>query len=124
MVPARKLSVVIGLGTVVAAGAFAADWDFREFADCIAESGAKYYGTHWCPYCARQNRMFGSDWRYLPYVECSPPNSRETLPRCDHVDGYPTWIFADGRRLSGVLSVDTLSARTGCELRQKDYFVD
>ena len=104
--------------------AIAADPDFRMFAACINESGAKYYGAHWCKYCGKQNRMFGEAVRYLPYVECSARGSRKQLPHCSHINGYPTWIFANGKRRSAVLSYSQLEQYTGCQLKPKDYFVD
>ncbi|MDP7455542.1 MAG: hypothetical protein QGF62_03090, partial [Gammaproteobacteria bacterium] len=48
---------------------FAHAGEMDQFAKCISESGARYYGTHWCPVCARQNAMFGSAWKKLPYIE-------------------------------------------------------
>ena len=121
----HALSVAISAVVILAGGVAAAtNWDLREFAECISASGARYYGTHWCPYCAKQNALFGENVRYLPYVECSPPGSREKLRRCSHIEGYPTWIFADGSSRSGVLSLKSLATQTGCQLREKSYFVD
>jgi hypothetical protein len=122
----RKRTGILALvaGLLMSTAAFATDWDMRGFVDCLSSSGAKYYGAHWCPYCARQNRMFGRDARYLPYIECSAPGSRRELSRCRHIAAYPTWRFADGQVRTGVLSFQTLGALTGCELREKSYFVD
>ena len=104
--------------------AIAADMDERAFAECISDSGARYYGTHWCPYCKKQNALFGEDARYLPYVECSPKGSREQLKRCKNIGGYPTWVFPGIGERSGVQSFAELERYTGCTLEPKDYFVD
>ena len=102
----------------------AENWDIEGFARCIADSGAKYYGAHWCPKCAKQNAMFGSYARYLPYIECAQRGSRKQLARCRHIEGYPTWVFPNGRTLRGARSFDSLSQNTGCQLQEKNYFID
>ena len=87
------------------------------FAQCIYDSGAKFYGTFWCPHCQDQKKDFGSSKKYLPYVECSNPDNSQTQICIDKkIEGYPTWIFADGTSLSGRLSLETLSDKTQCAL--------
>lgn len=88
------------------------------FAQCLESSGAKFYGTFWCPHCQDQKKDFGSSKKYLPYVECSSKNGKEQLPICKEagIEGYPTWIFADGSELSGRLSLDVLAEKTQCVL--------
>ena len=104
--------------------ATAASVDLKAFADCISASGAKYYAAYWCPYCKKQNAMFDKDWVFLPYVECSARPGRKQLSRCSHIDGYPTWIFADGTRRSSVLSYQQLESYTGCKLEENNRFID
>lgn len=91
---------------------------YDAFATCLGEKGAKFYGAFWCPHCQNQKRMFGSSVDLLPYVECSAPDAQSQLPICNEkkITGYPTWIFADGSRLSGEIPLETLSAKTGCPL--------
>jgi len=88
------------------------------FAQCIADSGATYYGAFWCPHCQAQNRLFGNSKQYLPYVECSTPDGRGQTDVCieQEIASYPTWEFADGERFTGELTLAQLSERTGCEL--------
>ncbi|MFA6251331.1 MAG: hypothetical protein WC603_01760 [Candidatus Paceibacterota bacterium] len=90
------------------------------FAQCLKTSGAEFYGTFWCPHCQSQKKMFGSSKQYLPYIECSTPDRREQLPICKDkgIEGYPTWIFSDGSRLSGELPLETLAEKTQCVLPQ------
>jgi hypothetical protein len=90
--------------------------EMDNFAKCISKSGAKYYRTWWCPYCAEQNKMFGSAERYLPSVECSKQGSREKLDRCVDVPGFPTWVFKDGGQTSGTLPLSLLAEFTHCPL--------
>lgn len=88
------------------------------FAQCIADSGATFYGTFWCPHCQNQKAMFGSSAKLLPYVECSTPDGKSQLPICTEagIEGYPTWQFADGTRKGGVMELADLSETTGCPL--------
>lgn len=90
-------------------------------AQCIADSGATFYGAFWCPHCQAQKEMFGKSSELLPYLECSTPDGQGQLPVCEDagIEGYPTWEFADGERLSGVVELDTLAERTGCALPQE-----
>lgn len=85
-------------------------------AGCLAAKGAVFYGTSWCPQCARQRRSFGASAAELPYVECSVNGTRQETAHCaaKGIRAYPTWVFPDGRRQSGVLSVETLARVTGC----------
>lgn len=97
---------------------------YDALAQCIAKSGATFYGASWCPHCAAQKTKFGTGAQYLPYVECALPNGvtnagggGEAQVCVDHdIIQYPTWVFADGSRLVGVQTPQTLAAKTGCAL--------
>lgn len=95
---------------------------YDDFASCIAESGAKYYGAFWCPVCKNQEALFGRSAKLLPRVECSTPDGRGQLPVCTEagVDAYPMWIFPDGERSTGLQSFEILSEKTSCPLPQND----
>lgn len=88
-----------------------------DFAKCLTEKGAKFYGAYWCPHCTNQKDAFGSSIQYVKYLECAT-SSGQTI-ECDAagIKSYPTWIFADGSRLSGELPFETLAAKTGCTLK-------
>ena len=88
------------------------------FAECLKDKGATFYGAFWCPHCQAQKALFGKSKSKLPYVECSSADGQSQLPVCKEkkIEGYPTWIFADGSRLSGEVSLDDLASTTGCTL--------
>jgi hypothetical protein len=88
------------------------------FAQCLADKGAIFYGAFWCSHCQNQKAMFGKSARLLPYVECSTPDGRGQLPLCTEkkIEGYPTWVFPDGSRESGEVSLARLAEKTGCTL--------
>ena len=108
-------------GLAVISGGAQAKGEYDTFATCLAEKGAKFYGAFWCPNCAAQKELFAASAKKLPYVECSPPNRRGQYAVCRDagIERYPTWEFPDGSRQEGVLSLETLSEKTGCAL-QKD----
>jgi hypothetical protein len=92
--------------------------EYDAFAKCLNEKGAVFYGAFWCPHCQNQKTMFGKSAKYLNYVECSTPDGRSQLPVCQEagIDGYPTWKFADGSRLTGEIPLGALAEKTGCKL--------
>lgn len=89
---------------------------YDTFAQCIADSGATFYGAFWCPHCQAQKAMFGKSAKLLPYVECSEPDGTGQLQVCidKKIEGYPAWIFADGSRESGQQTLEELAAKTSC----------
>ncbi|MEK7514750.1 MAG: hypothetical protein AAB587_02935 [Patescibacteria group bacterium] len=93
---------------------------YDEFAACLGEKGATFYGTFWCPYCKSQKALFGRSAKLLPYVECSTPDGKGQLPLCKEkgVTTYPMWEFASTERLTGVISLETLAEKTSCSLPQ------
>lgn len=92
-----------------------------DFAKCLKDKEAVFYGAFWCGHCQNQKTMFGKSKKYLPYVECSTPDSRGQLAVCAEkkVETYPTWEFADGSRETGEVPLEMLAEKTGCVLPEK-----
>ena len=90
------------------------------FAQCLKDSGTIFYGAFWCPHCQRTKAMFGSAAKLLPYVECSTPDGKGLFPICQekNIESYPTWIFPDGKILTGERTLQELADASGCELPQ------
>lgn len=93
---------------------------FDDFAKCLKDKGAIFYGAFWCPHCQNQKKLFGKSEKYLTYIECSTPDRSGQLPVCsrEKIQGYPTWQFSDGSREEGELSLQQLSDKSGCQLSQ------
>src|SRR3989344_4225561 len=113
------LLILIGVGYFIGSSIFSPG-KYDTFAQCINDSGAKFYGAYWCPHCNDQKALFGKSKQYLPYVECSDLNTKKQNQICIDADiqSYPTWEFVDGERLTGKLSLTELSEKTGCALPQ------
>ncbi len=88
---------------------------YDSFAQCITNSGAKFYGAWWCPHCAAQKALFGKSAKLLPYNECQTKDQKQNA-LCNglNITGYPTWIFADGTRAMGEQTFAQLGAATNC----------
>ena len=93
---------------------------YSEFAQCIADSGAKFYGAFWCTHCQSQKKMFGSAAKLLPYIECSTPDAKSLFPICTEkkIESFPTWDFADGSRHTDEMQLSALAEKTKCVLPQ------
>lgn len=107
---------VAGVAYVIMAPSKPGKYD--QFAQCLTNSGAKYYGAFWCPNCQNQRALFGRSYKYVPYTECSTPDGQGQLQVCRDagVTAYPTWIFADGEKVTGTQSLEALSEKTSCPL--------
>jgi hypothetical protein len=113
--------IIIVIGGIGAAKYFAepeiASGAYDEFAQCVADSGATFFGAFWCPHCNEQKRMFGDSVRLLPYTECSTPDKQGQTQICidEGIKSYPTWEFNDVKR-EGVLQLTDIATETGCVL--------
>lgn len=114
------LLLIIGIAGVgyVSKKVAAAPGPLDDFAQCIADSGTKFYAAFWCPRCAEQKALFGKSAKRLPYVECSTPDGRGQTPECTAlgIANYPTWEFATGTRSVGIQTLETLAQATSCQL--------
>lgn len=91
---------------------------YDEFATCLKDKGATFYGAFWCPHCQDQKKLFGSSQKLLPYVECSTADGRNQTQICKDkkIESYPAWEFADGSRLNGEIPLAQLAEKTSCVL--------
>lgn len=120
----------IMLAIIFVVGSFAAvrmaDTDTAEggndsrvaLAECLTEKGAKLYASYWCPHCVQQKKAFGAGADKLDYVECAiPGNPREQTQECKDagITDYPTWVFADGSRVTSEQTLEFLAEQTECE---------
>lgn len=93
--------------------------ELDDFAKCLTEKNATFYGAFWCQHCAEQKVLFGKSVKFVNYVECSTPDKKGQTQICiiENIESYPTWKFNDGTKVQGVLPIEDLSERSGCELK-------
>lgn len=84
-----------------------------DFAKCLTERGVVMYGAYWCPHCQNEKKAFGDSFKFVNYVECT-----QETQKClaENIEGYPTWIFPDGKRLLGEQGIQKLAQASGCVL--------
>lgn len=89
-----------------------------DFAKCLTEKGAKFYGASWCGWCQKQKELFGEDAQFLPYVECVNEETNELTEECQKAEilGFPTWEFPEKGREMGFKTLEELSQLSGCSL--------
>jgi len=80
----------------------------------LRQTGATMYGAYWCPYCNRQEALFGDAVSQLNIVECDPKgeNPRPDLCRQARVTSFPTWKI-NGQTISGLRSLEELAELSG-----------
>lgn len=110
--------IILAGGIALAIQAANRPGKYDEFATCVKDSGAKFYGAFWCPHCAAQKKAFEGSQKKLPYIECSTPDAKGQVQACNDagIQSYPTWEFADGRRIEGEMSLEDIAAKTMCTL--------
>jgi hypothetical protein len=113
--------VALLAGATLAAAPVAAE-DLGAFGRCLTRAHATLYGASWCPHTAEQRDLLGDAMDEVTYVECSVGGTRHSTPDCNEADvhNYPTWVFGDGSRVKGVMSLAKLAGRTGCRLSSEE----
>ena len=106
---------IAGIGFVVLRPEKQPALALNSFAQCLAQKEVTMYGADWCPHCQNEKKLFGDSFRFVPYVEC--PDDPQRCLRED-IQGYPTWVFPDGRRFAGEQGLEKISQESGCQLPQ------
>lgn len=90
----------------------------ENFAKCLAEKGAKFYGSFRCGWCKRQKELFGQAEIFLPYVECIDEKTQEMTLECQSagITAFPTWEFPEKGKIPGYKSLEQLAELSGCQL--------
>ena len=121
----RNFILLITVVLLITGGVFYFLWTqdkspgkFDTFAQCLKSKEVMFYGAFWCPHCQSQKALFGNSAKYLPYVECSTPDSNGQLQVCidKKIEVYPTWMFPDGSKKEGEVTFQELANKSGCVL--------
>ncbi len=84
-------------------------------ANHLKQSGAKMYGTFWCPYCNKQKELFGKQaFSQINYIECDPNGQNPRLDLCQkaNVNSFPTWEI-NNQLYPGMQSLQDLAQISG-----------
>ena len=114
------LIILILISSVVLAACSSAGPDLDGFAKCLTTNGMTFYGAFWCPHCASMKEDFGDSMKYVQYVECDARGTNPQPGLCEEkgIEGFPTFIFDNGNRLSGRQPLSELAVEAGCPLPQ------
>ena len=111
-------AVIVLIGFAISNQTVSTDPKTDAFAQCLTDSGVKMYGAWWCPHCKDQKALFGKSFSKIEYIECSVPGSNAMNQTCKDakIEGYPTWEFKDGTRVSGAQTLEDLGKKAECTL--------
>lgn len=95
--------------------------DLVAFAKALDAAGAVMYGAGWCPFCTAQKELFEDGQQFMPYVEVTNPDrSPNQIAVDNNIQSYPTWIFEDGTRLTGLQTLQALADAAGIAIPQSN----
>ncbi|MEZ6091603.1 MAG: peptidylprolyl isomerase [Pirellulaceae bacterium] len=87
--------------------------DLVSYAKLLRDNNVKLYGASWSADTASQLSLFGDASRYLPYVESGTADGDITSEVAAlGITELPTWVFDDGSRASGLLTIEQIVDRT------------
>lgn len=114
----NKAVVVLVLLLALWLGWYVTPKPLDDFAKCISDEGAVFYGAWWCTHCKTQKSLFSSSFKYVNYVECSNSDkSQNTLCNSVGIKAYPTWKFKNNKTMEGQLNLKGLSEITNCTIK-------
>lgn len=89
------------------------EWDFvKDLAMCLKEKKFTMHGTSRCGHCADQKKLFGEEFKNVPFVDCD--KDKEICVKAG-ITGYPTWVDATGKLFPGKMSLERLATISWCE---------
>lgn len=95
--------------------------DLVQFAKDLETAGVIFFGANWCPACTEQKQLFQDGGNDLPFVEVTNPDrSIAQIGIDNNITAYPTWVFPDQTRETGVLTLQQLSDRSGVPIPQSE----
>ena len=95
--------------------------DLVQFAKDLEQAGVIFYGAHWCPVCTNQKELFQDGKDNLPFIEVTNPDrSIAQIGIDNNITAYPTWVFPDDTRETGLLTLQQLSDRSGVSIPQSE----
>lgn len=92
-----------------------------KFGACLKDAGVKFYGASWCPHCQRMKKLLGEAAFTPIYKECALPTKDGNFDQTQickdaKIEGYPTFEFKDGSRITGEKTLKELADKAGCEV--------
>ncbi len=84
----------------------------------LRSKGFVKYSVHWCPYCDKQNQLFGKEAADLLIdVECELNQETKKLCQEKGIIGYPSWEI-NGVIQAGIKSLDELAELSNFKIKK------
>ncbi len=86
------------------------------FAEALANANAQFFGAVWNQTSTDQRELFDDGGQFLPFVDVTNADRSLNQAAADNnieVADLPVWVFADGTRLEGVQSLQSIAAASG-----------
>ena len=107
-------SVTPNDATVNLQNSLLADADLVAFAQALTAANVRLFGTAWCPTCTAQKELFEDGAQFLPFIECSDIDRQPNAEAINNnITAYPTWIFGNGSREVGFMTLEAIASRSG-----------
>ena len=91
-----------------------AEPDLVAFSKALTAAGVQFYGTAWSADTTAQKQLFEDGGQFLPFVEVSNPDGTPNqAATVNNITQFPTWVFPDHSRLTGLQTLDSLSQHAG-----------
>ncbi|MFO0913889.1 MAG: Ig-like domain-containing protein [Pirellulales bacterium] len=88
--------------------------DLVAFAKALTAANVKLYGASWHANTILQKELFADGQTYLNYIEAANPDKTpNSVATSNNITTYPTWIFNDGTRLTGVQTLAAIAQKAG-----------
>lgn len=96
----------------------AKDGKYTELAKCLTSKGVIFYGAYWCSHCLNQKKMFGNDFKYVTYVECTAGGADADPEACKKagIQRFPSWFFPGQGIVEGEMQLEELAVKANCPL--------
>ncbi len=95
--------------------------DLVQFAKDLAAADVKFFSASWCADCTAQAQLFEDGSDDLPFVKVTGSDREfDETGIAEQLTELPTWEFPDHTRASGILSLQTISQRSGVDIPAGD----
>ncbi|WP_425617498.1 Ig-like domain-containing protein [Anatilimnocola sp. NA78] len=93
--------------------------DLVAFAKALANTNIKFYGAAWCLHCTATKNLFEDGGKYLPFIEVTNPDKTpNAIAQANNITTYPTWVWQDGSRSTGELTLQEIVTKSGIAIPQ------
>ena len=91
-------------------GYFAGEDEKTKLAQCLDGKNAEFYSDIYCPNCAKQKQIFGSQIKLIKTIECG-----QKMENCPNIKEIPAW-YINKTIHYGYFNLTELDKLSGCNV--------